>query len=161
MPTVRIRSVAGEKDWNCSLKHPEQWMGHPCTQTTARIPGPFTSDFGRKPARLSMLIGRHPGSLFSSTIILPPFCGLAKTMPVLGTDLSGKYYPDMPGIAVHPRGRAFKHTYRIRSDYTNSILPLLNALFCRFQVFLLYFLWITNRPVHAWPALFSDFHAPL
>ena len=70
-------------------------------------------------------------------------------MPVLGTDLSGKYYPDMPGIAVHPRGRAFKHTYRIRSDYTNSILPLLNALLRNLRVFLLYFLWITEQPVHA------------
>ena len=53
----------GRKGPGLSLKHPLHRFGQPCTQTTARLPGPFTSDRGRKPARLSTSFRRHPGSL--------------------------------------------------------------------------------------------------
>src|SRR5208282_3106997 len=52
--------VAGENDQNTGLKHPLQWIGHPCTQTTARMPGPFAADLARKSARLSTLLRRRP-----------------------------------------------------------------------------------------------------
>src|SRR5208337_1317825 len=68
---ARIRPVSssaetlltGEKDQNVGLKHSLHRIGHPCTQTTARMPGPFAADLARKPARLSTLLRRHPWSL--------------------------------------------------------------------------------------------------
>jgi len=117
--------VAGEKGWNCGLKHPSQRRGHPCTQRTARMPGPFTSDRARNPARLSTLIGRHPGSLFGFTIFSPRRV-LAEKFFRCG---DGPIYEVLPRYSRNedsPAGTCnFKHTYRIRSDYTRRIFPFL------------------------------------